>query len=327
MHKGPIPLQAKDGYADQPPVYQNVRQAPEQYSDYGTVQVTDGGHSRHVHHEDADPQYSKRKSAWEVEIDRNRSSNINSSLSAATAQLALQQQYPKAPMAPPPQQQQQQQPPVPPPVRTEKEKMLNEEHYLPFSPQLVDEREQCKAALWRFNNATNPAVGVSRAERTRLFRAVLEPAHTPASRASSANPIGSLGNDVEIEAPFMCDYGYNINIGDEVVIGHGCTILDPCEVVIGARTVLGPNVNIYGNTMSTDPRSRKGSAGPAIGQRVFIDEDVFVGGGVTILPGLKVGKGSTIGAGSVVTRDVPPFTVVAGNPTRVKRGIWRDRPN
>lgn len=100
----------------------------------------------------------------------------------------------------------------------------------------------------------------------------------------------------------MCDYGYNINIGDEVVIGHGCTILDPCEVFIGPRTVLGPNVNIYGNTISTDPRSRMGSAGPAIGQKVFIDEDVFVGGGVTILPGLKVGRGSTIGAGSVVTR-------------------------
>lgn len=180
--------------------------------------------------------------------------------------------------------------------------MLSEQPYLPFCPQLVEEREQCKAALWRFNNANNPAIGVSREERARLFRAILKPAHVQPATASSKNPTNSLGRGINVEAPFTCEYGYNISIGDEVIIGPGCTILDPCRVVIGDRTVLGPNVNIYGNTISTDPRSRKGSQGPAIGRSVIIDEDVFVGGGTTILPGRRVGKCSTIGAGSVVTR-------------------------
>ena len=176
--------------------------------------------------------------------------------------------------------------------------MLSGEYYKLFNSQLVNEREQCRASLCRFNNATNPNAGISREERARLFRSVLEAqqAHTG---LAPRNPIGRA---VYIEAPFTCEYGYNITIGDEVVIGPNCTILDPCRIMIGRRTIIGPNVSIFGNTVLTDSRSQKGNQATAVGREVHIEEDVYIGGNSTILPGVRIGKGSTVGAGSVVTR-------------------------
>ncbi|OCK81464.1 trimeric LpxA-like protein [Lepidopterella palustris CBS 459.81] len=252
--------------------------------------------------------------------------SMNSSHSAMTAQLALQHQSqavhtsqgPPPPHAAPP-------PTVKPP-KSEKEKMLTGEPYKAFSPQLVDEREQCKASLYHFNNSSNPGGGISREERARLFRAVLEAPWVRTLR-NPHNPIGSLGKDVYVEAPFTCQYGYNIIIGDEVVIGSNCTILDPCRIVIGKRTTIGPNVNILGNSVSTNPKSRKGSQGFNIGGEIIIEEDVFIGGGVTILQGVRIGAGAVVGAGSLVNSDIPTFTMAAGNPARIKRGIWAEQRN
>lgn len=199
-------------------------------------------------------------------------------------------------------------------LKSEKEKMLSGEYYKLFNSQLVNEREQCRASICRFNNATNPNAGISREERARLFRSVLEAqqAHTG---LAPRNPVGRA---VYIEAPFTCEYGYNITIGDEVVIGPNCTILDPCRIMIGRRTIIGPNVSIFGNTVLTDSRSQKGNQATAVGREVHIEEDVYIGGNSTILPGVRIGKGSTVGAGSVVTRDVPNITIVFGNPAKIK---------
>ncbi|KAF2840563.1 putative nodulation protein L [Patellaria atrata CBS 101060] len=208
---------------------------------------------------------------------------------------------------------------------SEKEKMFKGEKYLPFSQQLVEERENCKAALWRFNHSMDPGRGVTREERTRLFKAILQPSWIPRrTNQSSPNPhpIGSLGSDVCVEAPFYCEYGYNINIGPDVVIGPNCTILDPCIIIISARCIIGPNVNIYGNSVDLHPARRQGSKGPAQGKRIVIEEDCFIGGNVTICPGVTIGKGSTVAAGSVVINDIPRYVLAAGNPTRVVRGMY-----
>ncbi|KAH0544698.1 hypothetical protein FGG08_001203 [Glutinoglossum americanum] len=217
----------------------------------------------------------------------------------AQAQLALQHQALRRP-------------------KTEKEKMLAGELYYAYVPELVDERERCKAACWRFNNSTNPNLGVSRDERSRLFRAILQPKEIPSTLniATPTSPVGSVGENVVVEAPFTCDYGYNISLGNDVCIGANCTIMDTCSVSIGARCILGPSVSIYSATLPIDPRRRKGSQGPSLGRGIIIEDDCWIGGGVTILPGLKIGRSSTIGAGAVVTRDVPRFVVVAGNPAR-----------
>lgn len=188
--------------------------------------------------------------------------------------------------------------------RTQKEEMLAGRHYFPFDKELVLERERCNGACWRFNSSTNPNNGVSPEERARLFRDILQPREHVISptQMSPVTPVGRVGDNVVVEAPFNCDYGYNISIGQDVAIGKNCTILDTCEVKIGDRCNIGPNVNIYTATLPVDPKRRLGSRGPNLGKKITIEADSWIGGGVTILPGRTIGKGSTVGAGSIVTR-------------------------
>lgn len=187
---------------------------------------------------------------------------------------------------------------------TQKELMLAGRHYFPFDKELVLERERCNGSCWRFNGSTNPNNGVSPEERARLFRDILQPKEISSSPTgvSPVNPSGRVGDNVVVEAPFNCDYGYNITIGQDVAIGKNCTILDTCQVSIGDRCNIGPNVNIYTTTLPVDPRKRLGSRGPSLGKKVTIQSDCWIGGGVIILPGRTIGEGSTVGAGSVVTR-------------------------
>ncbi|KAF9882361.1 bacterial transferase hexapeptide [Colletotrichum karsti] len=208
-------------------------------------------------------------------------------------------------------------------IRTQKEEMLLGRQYFPFDKELVLERERCNAACWRFNNSTNPNNGVSPAERARLFREILQPRDPVLSppNASPVSNIGRVGENAVVEAPFHCDYGYNITIGQNVYIGRNCTILDSCEVKIGDNCSISPNVSIFTTKMSVDPKRRQGSKGPLMGAPVTIEQDCWIGGGVIILPGVTIAKGSTVGAGSLVTRDVPQFTVVVGSPATVCRGI------
>ncbi|KAI1416331.1 trimeric LpxA-like protein [Hypoxylon sp. FL1857] len=207
--------------------------------------------------------------------------------------------------------------------RTQKEEMLTGNQYYPFDEELVLERQRCSAACFRFNNSTNPNVGVSASERSRLFREILnptEPIFMDPQLLSSISNVGRVGQEVVVEAPFTCDYGYNITIGNNVFIGRNCTIIDPMEVIIGSNSYIGPNVSLFGGTLHTDPKRRKGSKSPHIGASIYIDEDVWIGGGAIVLLGVRIGRGATVAAGAVVTKDVPPFTVVAGNPARVTRG-------
>lgn len=187
--------------------------------------------------------------------------------------------------------------------RTQKEEMLAGRHYFPFDKELVLERERCNAACSRFNSSTNPNMGVSPEERARQFRDILQPREhgISPSQTSPNSPVARVGDNVVVEAPFNCDYGYNISIGQDVAIGKNCTILDTCEVKIGDRCMIGPNVNIYTASLPIDPKRRLGSRGPSLGRGITIESDCWIGGNVTILPGRTIGRGSTVGAGSVVT--------------------------
>ncbi|KAK9782697.1 putative Zn(2)-C6 fungal-type domain-containing protein [Seiridium cardinale] len=207
---------------------------------------------------------------------------------------------------------------------TQKELMLRGESYKPFDKELVLERERCSATCWRFNNATNPNNGVSAAERARLFHEILtpsEPIHLFPTQTSPVNAQGRVGVECVVEAPFVCDYGYNISIGDNVFIGRNCTVLDACSVTIGKNVYIGPNVSIFTATLSTDPGKRGGSKSSQVGRKIMIEDDAWIGGGAIILPGRRIGKGSTVAAGSVVTKDVPNFVITAGNPSQIIRGV------
>ena len=193
---------------------------------------------------------------------------------------------------------------------TEREKMLRGEYYLPYTPALMEDRERCAAAVWRFNNSTNPTNGNSPEERLRFFKAILSlrPSPEPSSNAETRDldpaylPVGSVGPGVVVEAPFHCDYGYNITIGSNVIIGPDCRITDTCAVTIGNNVVFSPGVKLVCATYGIDPRERRKGKGRALGRNIIIEDDSWIGSNVTILPGVRVGRSSTVGAGSLICK-------------------------
>lgn len=137
--------------------------------------------------------------------------------------------------------------------------------------------------------------------------------------------LGAFGSGVFIETPFRCAYGVNTHVGDEVYINTGCVILDCARVEIGPKTLIGPAVQIYTAIHPLDPAERAAFVETA--KPVTLGRNVWIGGAAVLLPGVSVGDNAVIGAGSVVTRDVPPACVVAGNPAKVIRRITaEDRP-
>lgn len=180
---------------------------------------------------------------------------------------------------------------------TQKQKMLSGALYNAMDSELISERGHAHTLCHQFN-ALSP---LASADRRRALLADLF--HTD--------------TDVQVTAPFQCDYGYNMRLGRNVFFNFGCVVLDVAPVSIGSNVLFGPAVQIYTATHPMDAAQRR--AGLEYGQPVSIGDDVWVGGGAIICPGVTVGAGSVIGAGSVVTRDVPAGVFAAGNPCRVVR--------
>lgn len=137
-------------------------------------------------------------------------------------------------------------------------------------------------------------------------------------RTIASELLGESENAV-INPPFFCDYGFNIRAGKNLYINYNCTILDVCRVTIGDNCLMAPNVSIYTAGHPLHPAAR--AAGYEYGAPVTIGDNVWIGGGAMILPGVTVGSNCVIAAGSVVTKDVPDWSLAAGNPCRVIRRI------
>ncbi|KAJ3103786.1 hypothetical protein HDU96_009148 [Phlyctochytrium bullatum] len=133
--------------------------------------------------------------------------------------------------------------------------------------------------------------------------------------------IGSGSEAATIESPFRCDYGSNIHLGKRVYINSNVVILDSNKVTIGDDVLIAPAVQIYTAYHPLEPELRTDPRGPEYAKAVTIGNGVWIGGAAIILPGVTIGDGAVVGAGSVVTKDVDPRTVVAGNPARVVRRI------
>lgn len=179
-------------------------------------------------------------------------------------------------------------------TKTEKQKMLAGELYRPGDAELNADQKANKAWMATYNAVLDRPV----AERLALLKA----------------QFGAVGADCVIRPPFFCDFGYNIRLGDGVFLNFNCVILDVVAVSIGDRTQIGPAVQIYAADHPRDARTR--AEGLEFGRPVSIGTDVWIGGGAIIVPGVTIGDGAVIGAGSVVTRDVPPGAIVAGNPAK-----------
>ena len=183
---------------------------------------------------------------------------------------------------------------------TEKEKMLAGMMYnANYDSELIRERERCKDLCHEYNGLLPSDAEKQKEIIRRLF--------------------GKIHNSFTVTAPFWCDYGYNIEIGENFYTNHNCVILDAAKVTFGDNVFIAPNCGFYtaGHPLDAERRNR----GLEFAYPITIGNNVWIGGGVQVLPGVTIGSDSVIGAGSVVTRDIPSGVVAVGNPCRVLRKI------
>ena len=134
--------------------------------------------------------------------------------------------------------------------------------------------------------------------------------------------LGKCGESVYIEQPFRCDYGSNIEVGENFYANYNLTVLDVARVRIGKNVMFGPNVSIYTAGHPIHPDSR--NSGYEYGKEVTIGDNVWLGGNVVVNPNVHIGDNVVVGTGSVVTRDLPDNVIAVGNPCRVLREITEE---
>ena len=131
--------------------------------------------------------------------------------------------------------------------------------------------------------------------------------------------LGSIGEATEIRPPFYVDYGTNIRIGARCFANFGLVALDVAAITIGDDVQMGPNVQLLTPTHPVEPEPRRQKWEAA--KPITIGDNVWLGGGVIVLPGVTIGDNTVVGAGAVVARDLPADVVAVGNPARVGKSL------
>ena len=131
--------------------------------------------------------------------------------------------------------------------------------------------------------------------------------------------LGHTGAKLKIISPFLCDYGFNISVGENFFANAGLIILDEAPVTFGDNVFIGPNCGFYtaGHPLEADLRD----AGLEYARPIAVGNSVWIGGNTAVMPGATIGDRAVIGGGSVVVGDIPPDTLAVGNPCRVIRKI------
>jgi maltose O-acetyltransferase len=183
--------------------------------------------------------------------------------------------------------------------KSEKAKMLAGELYRSADPELVEDVQRAQRLLREYNAIPFGDTGTAMALLRRL--------------------LGSVGDGTVIRPFFACDYGYNIRLGINAFINFNCVFLDCAPIEIGDNLQMGPAVQMYTAAHPLEADVRR--SGLEYARPIRIGHDAWIGGGAIILPGVTIGDGSVVGAGSVVVHDVPPASVVVGNPARIVRTL------
>ena len=130
---------------------------------------------------------------------------------------------------------------------------------------------------------------------------------------------GSIKGNPVVTAPFYCDYGFNISVGENFYTNHNVTILDCAKVTFGDNVFIAPNCvfSTAGHAIDSEQRSR----GLEIALPITVGDNVWIGTNVSVQLGVTIGSNTIIGAGSVVNKDIPDGVIAAGNPCKVIRKI------
>jgi acetyltransferase-like isoleucine patch superfamily enzyme len=184
----------------------------------------------------------------------------------------------------------------------------------------MTEQEKCEAGFLYNPNVTDEM----KTYRFKIQDAMceynkLKPSQVQERRDFLAGIFGKIGEKCNILPPFKCDYGFHIEVGENFFANYNFIVLDGNYVRIGDNVWIAPNVGIYAAGHPLDVEDR--IAGEEYAFPVTIEDNVWIGGSVSIIGGVTIGKNSVVAAGSVVIRDVPPDTLVAGNPAKVVRKL------
>jgi maltose O-acetyltransferase len=177
----------------------------------------------------------------------------------------------------------------------ERDKMLHGDLYDASDASLVASRDSARRLLQSFN--------------------ALDPGDVDTRMALLRELLGSIGDAVHIEAPFYCDYGFNIHVGDRVFLNMSCVLLDAGRITLGDDVQLGPMVQLLTSDHPRDAGQR--ASGLECARPITIGARAWLGAGTVVLPGIEIGPDVTVGAGSVVTRSLPAGVTAVGNPCRV----------
>ena len=180
-----------------------------------------------------------------------------------------------------------------------KDRMLRGDLYIADDPALAADFARAQELLDRYNRTLHS----ERDEREEILRELL----------------GNVGKAVDIRAPFRCEYGTRVSIGDGTFFNYDCLILDVAAVTIGTACQIATRVQFLTATHPIDPEPRR--RGWESGEPIVVGDNVWLGGGAIVCPGVTIGDDTVVGAGAVVTRDLPPGVVAAGVPARVIREI------
>jgi acetyltransferase-like isoleucine patch superfamily enzyme len=186
---------------------------------------------------------------------------------------------------------------------TEQEKMWQGLLYdANYDEEIIAARTRCKDLCFTYNQLKPSQIS----EQEQVIRQLL----------------GKTGKRFCITAPFWCDYGSNIEIGENFYTNHNCIILDGAKVVFGDNVFIAPNCTFStaGHPLDSEQRNR----GLEYAYPITVGDNVWIGASVTVLPGVTIGSNSVIGAGSVVNRDIPEGVVAVGNPCRTLRKITEE---
>eukprot|EP00834_Sanchytrium_tribonematis_P000899 NODE_18_length_47517_cov_0.674814.p21 type:complete len:188 gc:universal NODE_18_length_47517_cov_0.674814:1948-1385(-) len=183
--------------------------------------------------------------------------------------------------------------------KTERQKMINGEHYDPSDKQLEADRINCRRLMRLFNDSREDELS----KRTEILKELF----------------GQTGAKIYMEPRIKLDYGYNIKIGDNFYSNFDITLLDVCPLTIGNNVYVGPSVSIYTATHPLDSKLR--TSGIEFGKPVVIKDNVWLCGGCIINPGVTIGNNVVVSSGAVVTKSVRDNVLVAGNPAVIVKEI------
>ncbi|MFF7341126.1 sugar O-acetyltransferase [Streptomyces sp. NPDC008163] len=145
------------------------------------------------------------------------------------------------------------------------------------------------------------------------------PGDTERRRSLLTEIFASVGERTVLQAPFHAAFGSNVHIGDDFFGNVNLTFVDDVEIRIGDDVMIAPSVTLTTTGHPVHP-ARRADFG-RFSEPIVIEDKVWIGSNVVVLPGVRIGYGSVIGAGSVVSRDIPPMSVAVGTPCRVVRPV------